>query len=278
VPNTARKTLQEEKIRTGRGLTTAPATLQTPQLESVLSAKQLDFWSTLSNQEQDRLAFETDRFVSAQQTYGLTGVEVGQRLLNVQKLLTPHGLFTKYLKAYFRRDPRTGYRYIDDYKRLLELLGPSVVEAMIKNGFSLDKANRVRPLGQYTSAYHKLLANQVLPPDAASEEEALRWVRRLEIEHERMIADPEALAVVKARNETISLPGPVPTYKDLLKQDYLSLQCSLTKIPNDRIEEFIESFVGYVLASRGVSGKRFTAQAIPDTFKRAFVLPPPKAH
>lgn len=264
MPSTARKNLH---LPRAVGQVVVLHTAES-RFDTTAQVKKLAFWSKLNPSEQDQLLRETDHFLAAQQQFGLTAIEVGQRLLNVQRLLTPHGAFNEFRSAFFRKSERTAYRYIDDYKRLLELFRQPVIEAMIRVGFVLDKATRERPLGQYTAAYLKLLSNQVLPPDGASEPEALRWVRQLQIEHERLAINPAELAIVQARAETQGLPSPTKTYHDLLRQDYLNFQASLRKLPAKRVDEYIESFVGYVLAYRGVSGKRFAAQAIPATFKR----------
>lgn len=267
MPNIARKATLARKV----GQVVAIST-QVGKLDSISQIKQLAFWSRLSEIEQDQLIRETDHFLFAQQQFGLTAIEIGQRLLNVQKILAPYGAFIEFLNAYFRKDARTGYRYINDYKRLLELFRQPVVEAMIKSGFILEKATRLRPLGRYTAAYHKLLVNKILPPeDTEDEHGALRWVRQLQIEQERLTMHPETLAEVKARAETNGdpiIPAAFHTFNDLLRQDYLSFQTSLRRVPFKQIDDYIETFIGYVLTSRGITGKRFVAQAIPNTFKR----------
>lgn len=264
MPNTARKSINLPRaIGEVVVLPTPPA--GSPELARI---KQLAFWSKLNPAEQDQLISETDHFLAAQQQFGLTAVEVGQRLLNVQSILTPYGGFKEFRAAYVRKSERTAYRYIDDYKDLLQLLGTLVVEAMIRNGFVLRKATRGRPLGEYTAAYHALLSSHILPSEVASEPEALRWVRQLQLQHERMSLTRSDLAEAKARVETHGII-PVPhNYQDLLKKDFLAFTSSLSKIPDRRIEEYIETFTGYVLSHRGISSKRFVAQAIPPTYKR----------
>jgi hypothetical protein len=234
--------------------------------------EQFSFWTLLNAHEQEELEEETAKLLNAHHQLGLSSIEIGQRLMNIRTLLAPYkGAFTQILQA-AHFTGRTGYRYIKNYQRLLEYINQPVLDAMIAHGFKLRGATDDRPLGEYTEAYLALTENNELPPEHPDEATITSYVTKLEVQYERLKADPAALSLVKTRvektgNEAIHQIR--NSFDFLQKQNHHLLKSSLRRIPSNRRDEFIERHVGYALTLRGVTSKRFEAQAIPSRFSRA---------
>jgi hypothetical protein len=231
--------------------------------------EQFPFWSLLTQNQQAQLEDETANLLSAQNQLGLSSIEIGQRLTSIRALLAPYkGAFAQLLQA-AHFSSRTGRRYIKDYQRLLEYVTQPVLDVMKSHGFRLLGATRDRPLGEYTEAYTALINNQEPPPAEADEEAALSYVTKLELQHERLKADPKVLSLVKKRvelsgNEDMKARRNSPDF--LLKQNHYLLKSSLRRIPSNQRDTFLEKHVGYALTLRGVSRKSFEAQAIPSRY------------
>lgn len=233
--------------------------------------EQLPFWSELNATEQDQLEEETTSLLNAQNQLGLSTIEIGRRLVNIQVLLAPYrGAFSQLLES-LHVSSRTLRRYMATYRLLLEHVRQPVLDMMITHGFRLRGADIDRPMGEYTEAYIALNENNEPPPDNPDEETVASYVNRLELQHERLKADPHALSLVKNRVEKAGNAHMhrIRNSKEfLLKQNHHLLTSSLRRLPSNQRDDFLEKHVGYALTLRGVSGKRFEAQAIPPRFKR----------
>lgn len=226
--------------------------------------EQLSFWRLLTSAEQNELAEDTSYLFAAHKQLGIS--EAGKRLLAIHTKLEPYrGAFAQLLDLTPLFSYRTGYRYLNDYKRLLALVKEPVLEVMSSQGFKLLKATRKRPLGVYTEAFEALRSNSELPPDS-NVQAALRYVKKLELQHEKLKADPRALAVLKGRSER---SGNLALEARRNSEDFLTRQATnllndiQQRLPANRRDAVIENIIGYQLARRGIVSKTFRAMAIP---------------
>jgi hypothetical protein len=226
--------------------------------------EQFAFWSLLNAAQQTELQEEITNLLTARTNLGLSTIEIGQRLVAIRELLASHkGAFSQLLEA-THFSSRTGRRYIRDYKRLLKYLPESVLTVMKSHGFRLLGATRDRPLGDYTEAYQALVSANELPIG-----DPVGYVSKLEAQYECLKADPHALSLVK--KEKIGDPA-IKALRN--SEDFLQKQChhflksTLRRLPATRRDVFLERHVGYLLTLRGVTGKRFEAQAIPSRYSR----------
>lgn len=254
MPNTATKTIAKSQV-----LFTVSAKIPTQLFE------QLSFWRLLTPAEQSTLENETSYLFAAHKQLGIS--EAGKRLLRIQTKLEPYkGAFAQLLNLTPHFSSRTGYRYIKDYKRLLSLVKEPVLEVMNKQGFRFFKATRKRPLGVYTEAFEALRSNSELPPDS-NVQAALRYVKKLELQHEKLKADPKALAVLKHRIEKTGNPALEARRNS---EDFLTRQATnllndiQRRLPPERRDAVLENIVGYQLARRGIASKTFRAMAMPE--------------
>lgn len=252
-------------------MSTTIKTIARPQVRFTVSAtiprqtfEQLSFWKLLTPAEQSELADETSYLFAAHKQLGIS--EAGRRLLRIQTKLEPYkGAFAQLLNLTPHFSSRTGYRYITDYKCLLTLVGEPVMEVMVKQGFRLFKATRKRPLGVYTEAFEALRSNSELPPDS-NLQAALRYVKKLELQHEKLKADPRALLVLRRRIEKAGNPALEARRNS---EEFLTHQATTLlndvqrRLPPERRDAVLENIIGYQLTRRGIASKTFRAMAIP---------------
>lgn len=233
--------------------------------------EQFAFWSLLNAAQQGQLEEETANLLNAQLQLGLSSIEIGRRLVNIQLILAPYrGAFSQLLDS-LHVSSRTLRRYMATYKLLLDHINQPVLDAMIAHGFTLRGATDDRPLGEYTEAYLALTENNEPPPEYPDEDTVISYVNRLELQHERLKADHHALSLVKRRVEKAgneSMRAIRNSKEFLLKQNHHLLTSSLRRLPSNQRDDFLEKHVGYALTLRGVSGKRFEAQAVPAHYNR----------
>lgn len=229
----------------------------------------LPFWSDLAEIEQTKLMAESYQLITARKEFGLAIVSMGQHLLFIQNMLAGRPkAFGQYLKA-FKFSGRSGYRYIQDYQRLMKLVKVPVLQVMLTQGFKIDKATRARPLGEFTEAHVALEMNGEVPPTTMDVDAALRYVKKLTTQREKLLEDPRSLAIVKRRVE--QKVGPVEkrdSYEALLFHSYHLVRNAIKRTPVDRQEEFVDNLVGYILTSRNLQERHFTAQTVPSELRR----------
>lgn len=237
--------------------------------------EELPFWKDLQVAEQSKLMSESYQLVTARREYGLALVSMGQHLLFIQNMLSSRPkAFNQYLK-HFKFSGRSGYRYIEDYQRLLRLVKVPVLQVMLTKGFKLTKATRKRPLGELTEAYTALAMNDELPPTKMDIEAALRWWKKLITQHERLLADPRSLAIVKKKVEAEVGPSEKRgSYEVLLRDAYHGAKNAIKRVPAKRREEFVDTLVGFLLTFRDLQERHFIAQPIPGEMQRKPGRPP----
>lgn len=234
----------------------------------------LPFWQELNADERLQLSEQTRFLMVAYLQLDLTPIEIGQRLLRVKTLLSPHrGAFAEYLKRTRRFAGRSAYRYMEDYEKLREYFSEAILEAMIRQGFKITAATRKRPLGVWTDAYKALKMNSEEPPKTGDPAATARYLSKLEQTHQQLKADQRALEVVKARAEEDSPGNPeFEKFKNSLdtlsRQAFQMFKNSLRKLEGKDRERFLEVVMGAVLTERGVSHMTFEACAIPVDWKR----------
>lgn len=232
----------------------------------------LTFWKDLKDSDKDRLTATTHELVLARRQFGMSALLMGQHLSAVQIMLKGRkGGFAQYLKM-FNFGGRTGYRFIEDYLRIKELLQEPVVAIMLATGFRLTSAKRERPLGDYTEAYHMLVTNGENPPKRDNFDAAKRWVDKLERQAEALKKDPDLLESIN-QQITKKLQVPVKERRDsydfLIKQSFHLIKSALRRTEDKRKDEFLENLIGYVMSDRELSGRKFVPKRIPDWINRA---------
>jgi hypothetical protein len=253
---------------------TTTKTIVKPQTMFTVSAKiprlafeQLSFWRLLTSAEQNKLEHETSYLFAA----GKQFPQAGRQLYRIQSMLAPYANgFAEFLKKlvvpHLRFSGRTGYRYIERYENLVSMVKEPVIEIMLSQGFDLDKSTMERPLGVYTEAFEALRSNSELPPDNGAQA-AVRYVRKLELQHEKLKSDPRALALLKHRTERAGNPilEARRNSEDFLTRQATNLLNDVQKrLPPERRDAVLENIVGYQLTRRGIASKTFRAMAIPQ--------------
>lgn len=234
------------------------------------SFEQLPFWKELENSEQTKLMAESYQLLTARRQYGMALISMGQHLLYIQNMLQgiPNA-FKQYCVA-FQFSGRSGYRYIEDYERLMDLVKVPVLQVMLTEGFKLQKANRLRPLGEYTEAYVALEMGGEKPPVTMDMDAALRYVKKLKAQHQHLLADPRALGIVRKKVEAkMGAAAKRDTFENLLKEAHHIARNAMKRLPAKRRDEFLAAHVGHLLAYREVqAGQYFDTLAIPEALQQ----------
>lgn len=247
----------------------AKALAEAERIVPRLEFERLPFWKDLKDGEQTKLISESYQLIKSRKEHGMAIVQMGQHLLFIQNMLAGRPkAFTQYLKA-FHFSGRSGYRYIEDYERLMSLVKVPVLQVMLTQGFKLTKATRKRPLGEFTEAYTALAMNAELPPSSMDMDAALRYVRKLATQHQKLLEDPKSLAVVRRKvDQQVGNTEKRDSYENLLKDAYHIAKNAIKRVPAKRREEFVDSLVGFILSYQDVQERHFTAQTIPGDLRR----------
>jgi hypothetical protein len=230
----------------------------------------LAFWQYLDKDQQERIceALVDIRLVES-------SVQKGKHLIEIRNMLAHlEGAFKitlESLEDVLQFSCRTGYRYAKDYETLLAFVHAPVTDAMMQNGTILEKASRERPLGDHQEAYQALKAQGVHPPKDGDQAEALRYVRQLEIQHERMNITAKDIGLVKNRaaqagNKSIERSR----FNELFmtRRVFKLIKSAQANLPNEAKDRFLENVVGYALTVAGKSEQTFYPLPVPSLVNR----------
>lgn len=97
-------------------------------------------WSKLEHREQQVVRNETKAVAEALDNEKESKLEAGKHLIELRKILQPHGMFLAHIAANFRYDDRpmgraTAYRYMDYYTETSKKLSKPVLEIVMRRGY-----------------------------------------------------------------------------------------------------------------------------------------------
>lgn len=218
---------------------------------------ELNFWQELNDKEQATVIQEGEQLAVAMLNYGRSRLAIGEHLFNIQRILEPKNVFTKFLSKVCHFSPKTAYRYINGYKNAQQMLPETVLKAAMARGYNILGDTEEKPLGIYTEA-----AKQLPPPREASAEQAATWLDSVEQVRKK------TRGMTSAAVESIN---PIPQDPDtLLKECFRFVDNRFRKLPiSHKVrQQWIKTLIGMELTLLGVGNQQTLSPiAIPTDFK-----------
>lgn len=195
-------------------------------------------WSKLEHHEQQVVREETKAVTEARRNEDESRLEVGKHLIELRKILEPHGMFLAHIKSSFGFSRATAYRYMDEYTDASKKLSKPVLEIVMRRGYRPEQM--------------KLLQDN--PPPKTSDPVVIR--KHLD-KIERMPREVK--------------PEPIHHSADTYLKECLNFVSNrYDKLPrNSRTRTaWVVSLIGMLMTKFGWgSGQTFEPMAIPDMLK-----------
>lgn len=227
-------------------------------LVPIESLTALSGWEKLPASEQKAVEKETQALAYSMLEVGYSRLAVGEHLTNLQTILEPKRMFSKFLKIH-RFNRSTAYIHIAAYKNAKSTLPPAVLKVAMARGFKMLGDSEDRPLGVYTEAVKALP-----PPKTEDVTKIERWL--IEVEERRMKIRPvSGHMVVSVDSDTLK------------KECFRFFESRYKKLPQNHKTRmrWTEDLIGMMLSLLGVGGaKSFGPTAVPEGFRAVRGRPP----
>lgn len=223
------------------------------------SLMQYKWYRDLPDEDRDKVKAEGQGLAVSLLNEGRSKLAVGQHLYNLNRILTPHNAWTKFLKQY-NFNVRKAHRRIAAYTNAARFLPETVIQvAAIRNVDILSDKDE-KPLGRYTEAV-KLLP----PPEDPTPDQADKYLNEIvakEKEIRKSGGAPEA-------EEEEAVPIQPQDPQTLLKECYKFCALRFQRLPNNAKtkQNFLHSLFGMLATKAGASKIAVTPMAIPEEFQ-----------
>jgi hypothetical protein len=211
-------------------------------------------WDKLDETEQSTVLSEGHGLAHELLVHGTSRMAIGAHLYKLRNVLTPHGLYGRFLK-YFHFSKRTADRYVAGYENANKLLPEPIVRAAMARGINIIGDTAMKPLGIYTGAVKKLP-----PPKNPDTVQANTWLNQIEqVRKDERQAAPAGIISIEPIDAQMAL-----------KECFRFINTRYKRLPNNSKTRsaFVRSLVGMILSELGVAGPQtFTPTAVPEDFR-----------
>lgn len=218
----------------------------------------LKWWKKLSDIEQKEVLSEGQQLAVAMIQHGQSRIAIGQHLARLQEILTPHGLFGRFLRT-LHFSERTAKRYVASFKNAKLALPDNVLKLALARGVNIMGESDEKPFGQYTEA-----VKQLPPPQNANEQQAGAWLTAIENQRKQQRSQT---ATEASGGEILGVLVPQDP-QTLLKECFRFFVLRYNRLPHNMNtrRKFVRTLVGMELSVAGETAGTFNPVAVPSDF------------
>lgn len=205
-------------------------------------------WSDLDISEHTKIEQESRALAQSLLGWGQSRLAIGEHLTNLQSILEPKKMFSKYLKLYNLRRS-TAYKCIHEFRNAKSTLPEPVLRIAMARGFNMLGESPDKPLGVYTHVV------KALPPPKNGDPEAIHeWLNTVEAHRK------------KGPHSVHKVDTPTSDKETVVREVYRFFESRFERLPNSHKSRayVVDMLVGMFMSKLGVASKTFGAVAPPD--------------